>query len=685
MGTFQLNKKSQTIVIFDPTNSRRNQIYAILDNLGFRQVVHYRDAADILALLASDPPAWIFTPLLADQEITGFHILREGLAAQTPCQVSMFFEPGEECYVPLAFSFGIISCHMTSIKNNFLKDEISQVVKAINRYGNDTLVAAAYLKNHLQKNKSYAKQVELCEKMVSLFPKMAEVYLWLAEAYFLCQMTRDATYTLTLCDKLEDYDQQAVDRLLKQYLPRPLDASDRRPPIHGCVIIDSDTSSCFQTRKILSLLKAENVMWFNNSEDALHYLNQSRNVELLVTEWKQPAVNGASVIQRISELGLDRLAIVITSSQVKQEDIPLLKEFSVSAVITKPLQEKEGLTTIAKAVMQNRFPSNIAELMRKANQFRHSQNGAALAEVTEQIALHPQATKSLISQTRSCLALLHGEMEEAKSFAREALELGGDPMVLHDTLGQIAFQQGQWTEAEQELQICQKVANRSIHRLCTLAEIKAKQEDQEGAETLLKQALQFDTNSIEVRESALGLIKGSMEYEQIENMIGDAESAKGLISHWNYKAVEHIRRYEFDLAIRTYKKALLAIPKGESNNRSFLRYNIALAYARKRQFKHCRAYLETLICEEQSPVLEKSKSLHKKVMKFLESGVEVELNQEELHRPQNIQEVNFHDLETRLNIHVQSGDHCLYRIFYFQGQLPDEHQNLFSAGGQQAS
>ena len=97
---------------------------------------------------------------------------------------------------------------------------------------------------------------------------------------------------------------------------------------------------------------------------------------------------------------------MITSSQVTKKDIPIILEYSVSAVTKKPIDKKECLSAIAKSVMQNRFPTEITELLRKVNQYKHSQNVTGLAEIAALIANHEQATEAIKTQTESTVALM---------------------------------------------------------------------------------------------------------------------------------------------------------------------------------------------------------------------------------------------------------------------------------------
>ena len=74
---------------------------------------------------------------------------------------------------------------------------------------------------------------------------------------------------------------------------------------------------------------------------------------------------------------------------------------------------------------------------------------------------------------------------------------------------------------------------------------------------------------------------------------------------------------KIEQGLKVYKRALGNLPPGYSDNRSFIRYNLALAYARANRLSKALIYLEVENAMSHSPVIKKIRSLLQKVTNSL--------------------------------------------------------------------
>ncbi|SMF51840.1 response regulator [Pseudobacteriovorax antillogorgiicola] len=680
MGQFNIEKKS-FILIFDKAGTLRDTLGASLGEMGYRNILHVKTSEEACRHLAEGNVSWVFSYLYSQDAITGLHIARLALS-QSPenaPRVSLFLDDSESELIPMIMTLGVLSVHPSVFTKADLKDHLRALLQGIKHGRDDTLIAAESFRDHLLKSKKYSEIIKLCDLIIPFFPDNVDPYLWQAEAQFALNQQSTGAYTLSRVPNKSPADQQKRDQYALKFLGRPLAAGDSRPPIDSCVVVDSDRASQNQMKVVLGHLGAQNVRCLGSDSEAIEYLIHHQDTQLIITEWKQPTVHGIALVQRVREIGLHRTPIVVSSAQVQEHDQQALQEFDIFSVVKKPLDERQAMAVIIKTINEQRQPHQPTTMMRHLKQSVRMHDLSSASRMYEVICRHSKASASEKLEAQAEYAYLEGKLKLAFSLAIQALKDQGNTLHILSLLGRIAHDQKNYGEALKFLEKAHSMAPYNVERLCMIAKIKSLTGEQQSSEAHLRQALTIDSESVLVKEASLEIIKGSMNHDDIESLLGDASSSASLVSYWNAKAIKAVKAQKIDEAITTYKKALLALPKGMSPNRSTLRYNLALSYARRKKFKMARNYLETLVCEEESPVLEKALSLHQKILDFLSDGTPVMLNTQDFHQSHQDREVlAFEDFDDLYRMERPAGSLGLYKIYYFQGTLPGAYKNLLT-------
>lgn len=80
-------------------------------------------------------------------------------------------------------------------------------------------------------------------------------------------------------------------------------------------------------------------------------LFDGRQIDLLITDFNMPNVNGAELIQKVRALdGYQYLPILLLTTEVRQEKIQQAIDGNITAHIKKPFENQEFLKIVKKAL-----------------------------------------------------------------------------------------------------------------------------------------------------------------------------------------------------------------------------------------------------------------------------------------------------------------------------------------------
>ncbi|NRA66557.1 MAG: response regulator [Pseudobacteriovorax sp.] len=680
MGNYQLDRKKR-VLIYDQSERLKNTLGEALVSQGFSNIKYVHRVNDLLELWNLEPTSWIFSYLDDEDEFTGGHILRMCLELEYSSRplASFFFDESQNSYVPFMMSLGMFSSHESVHSVNHITEGLEFLIQQLETHCDDTLVSAFWYKRHLIAVENYDELIVTAESLIAQFPNNPTYYVMLAEGYFLAGRKDEGSFAL---HKASGHGAESLDyfaEIVNTHMGRELSAQDRKLPINSCVVIDSDLASQNQIRPLLEALGVQTIQFFQNQDEALQYLLKNIDTQLILTEWKQPHIVGSCIIQRIRAAGLHATPVLIVSALVKGEDDVLLEEFGVSDVIAKPIDDRTALVAILNAVIQERFPSEFTTILRKFRLMVRGQKlreAEQLADVLQQL---PECTDELKLGVLVEIKYLSGHTEEAYQLAKQAESQGGNTLYVCHLLGKICLDLHNYKEALGYLAKAKARSPLSVERLCLMAKIFDSMNQSDGAQTCLRAAKAIDGNSVLVKEASIELVKEGMNPETVESLTEDTRGSESLISYWNNKAIQAVRRKKYPEAIATYKKALSALPKGMSESRSYLRYNLALAYSRTKKLKRARVYLETLICEQESPVLDKAMALHKKIVAHITEKTPFVLN-DTFHKTNDESDNSSQvDYDGIVPADSSQGNSCLNRIYFYHGALPSNYNNLLSS------
>jgi CheY-like chemotaxis protein len=103
------------------------------------------------------------------------------------------------------------------------------------------------------------------------------------------------------------------------------------------------------------------VVEFDSGQAAMTRFDEHRDVQLLVTDYLMPGMNGVELVQRLRERAPQLPAILITGYA---NPVPSLAVPDDLTVLRKPFRVTELVTCVSATIAQKSAPSNVVQLIK---------------------------------------------------------------------------------------------------------------------------------------------------------------------------------------------------------------------------------------------------------------------------------------------------------------------------------
>ena len=301
---------------------------------------------------------------------------------------------------------------------------------------------------------------------------------------------------------------------------------------------------------------------------------------LILMEWKIPVLSGMALVQRIRKLGFNDCLIVILSSLVKKQDIPLLQEVGVDTVLEKPFEASQFCKELIGVVHQSRKPSEQRSFERKIRLLlTGNQLGEAERLINEYVS-DPQIPAGAKSQIRAEYEYTLKHYDVAANLAVEALKTVGESVLLLTLLGKCFLQLKSFKNATSAFNRAQELSPNNVDRMLTLVNLNIEEGQLDKADNLLNEAKSIDDGRVDVVEMGCRLAIEKSDTKTATNLLKTLDSLTGIVGMINNDAVARIHAGKYEDGLKLYQQAIRSLPDGSAETRELITYNLALAYAR---------------------------------------------------------------------------------------------------------
>jgi CheY-like chemotaxis protein len=628
--------KSAKVVVVDANGPLRQLISESIRGLGFEDVSTQSNIADLLNYLETEDADWVLVSMMQDQPVNALHLLK--IISENPSlkhvRVTLALEEDESYVLTKAFELGLMSSLYKPFTKDSLPEDLGKLMTTMEENEFDgTFVAADFLREALDKDSDVTAEQKLKfeEDLISVYPGNPSILLSLAKASAKAEKTDQAKSLLAQVKTIRPDWEEKIDALAKESFGEEgigdVDASSvfNTLGIKTAVIIDSDETISTAVKEIFEEIGAESIQCFDSGIAAWEWLDANEEPDVIIHEWRIPKLTGPMLIQKIRNKGFYNVPLIVLSSLIKADDMPLAREMGVSNIISKPLNKPDFLSNLIWTIQQERLPSETLSVERK---IRSAINAKDQKTVDELLPEFLGSENTPIAKKRTIeaeVAFMKKDYKVAQKAGVEAIKMNGDSIILLNLLGKTFMNLNDYAGALRCFKKAQELSPNNIGRLCNIAESQMEVGDEEAAKETLEDADVLDPDNEQVAEGKVKVALAGGDTETARQVMQHLESLSGIISYMNNKAVAHSKCGFAEEAVEIYKNTIESVPKERNDVQTIVRYNLALALVRQSEFEMSVETLAEVLKDEGSKVFKKAKSLKDRLDKAIEKGESFEL------------------------------------------------------------
>lgn len=572
-------------------------------------------------------PGMIFMTLEESNSVNWISFLAAKLNSQelTDTIITVLVNEDNISELPIAYELGA-TCH---IKMPFTHNDIVSTMNVLIDQGERCKwstyeIASNTFREYLNDSEKFEELVSLEQAIVDRFPDKPEFLIKLAEAKYSLGFERDAGNILKRASMLGgDIKNKAsqLKDLINADLGTGVPDFSEVFEMEKIMIVDSDGASRNLTKECLEKLGTFEYLEFESAIDAFESYDFDTPPDLLITEWKLPKLGGMQFIQRIVDGSTDLPLIIVTSSNIKEADMPLLKEIYVAGFVEKPILQSTLQSLIVNKFVATKVPRDAESIYNKIH----------LAARNEDLheALKLYGTYRALDKKNEVITLLieaeinylKGFFDEAKKHAYNAFVKSGGSLAANALIVKILVKLKLPIDAMKTLNWAQNVSPKNISRICQIAELHSEMGNREDADQFVEKAGQIDKDAPLTQETSARVALNSGDTSTVKKILMNMDSLTPLITYMNNRAVALVRQGEVDKGIKLYNDALEALPEERLKEKSAILYNLGLAFARINRLPESSEELTKIIEAHHPRLYSKVKNLKKNVDTAMKRGV----------------------------------------------------------------
>ena len=625
--------KSAKIVVIEGSGASRTLVSEVLRKAGFTDITGVPEVKDAVGILEAENVDWVITSIFDDQPVNALHLLK--ISTEVPelvdMRISIMASEDELKFLPAAYKFGALSHHSKPFTKESLTEDVDLLLKRYEEEGyRSSFVAGHYLRSCLMELEKYDDLLQFEKALIKTYPSEDGLLFNLVPPLAKLDKKDDAKSVLRQIKMVDPSKEEAVKECCSKYLDgEDLAGAEGESfnflSLDSVVVVDSDSGIQNNLKGLLGEIGVENVHCFDDGEAAAAFVKQNPNPSLILMEWRIPKMAGPLLVQRFRVDGAPSTPIMVVSSLLEKDDMPLVREIGVATVVEKPFQKEELLSKLIWTIQQDRMPSEQGTMERKIREHLKNKN------IDEAMAIRanfmndnsiPQGDKSAI-EAEFCF--IQRRYEDARDHGIEAIKQNGDSLIVLNLLGKTLMLLRDFEVALRCFQKAQSMSPMNIERLCQIAEVQSEMGDEEEAKKTMDGAKELDADNTQIKETETKIAINAGDTETAKKLMGQLDAIDNIVSFMNNSAVAMARCEMVDQGIEQYRKTLKSIPDDREDTKAIVMFNLAMAHARADELDEAKIHLGRAINIE-SRVKTRAQNLLKRITTALEKGSAFNLN-----------------------------------------------------------
>ncbi len=385
-------------------------------------------------------------------------------------------------------------------------------------------------------------------------------------------------------------------------------------------------------------------------------------------EWQLAVIPGPILIQRLREKNVNA-PIVIASSVLNDNDAAFIKEFGVSAVIKKPVEQHELLEKLVWAVQENKYPRDYSSTDYKFRLAVDANDIEQARAMGKKMLSYEGLSEENVKRVQATLAYLDGNFEEAKNLAVQALRCRNDNIFTLSILGKIFLKLKNTESALFCFEKAQLLSPLNITRLCQLAELNVDLGNGDEAKEIVSSASELDESSEKVQETTAKVALATGDSDLAKETMGKLQSFTNVVSFLNNKAVAYAQNNEISESLKLYQNAIDSLPEEQFDVKATIKYNLAMAHVRAHEYEEAKRILTLALNLGEVKLKNKISNLLSKTEAAIAGGKKLRFAENKENTPppdlgsQERDEEVASEESVASEIEIQPGEVCCYLIY----------------------
>lgn len=614
------------VLLIEPSGNVRGMISDVIKSLGFTAVQAMDLIKSAIGYMEVESADWIIMPLQAGEAVNAFQLLQIVNTHEKfkDTLSTLLIDDNESDHLPQAFHFGLSSWHS---KTNLSKDGLVREFKDFldimkQQDGNKLLLAFEYLQIYLRSAGKADLLIESCEDLVKAYPTSPYAVFKLAENQFALERRAEALQTL---GQAKACDVPGWEKFAKEHLNDGEEVTLKLPCKHILVVDPDESIHNHLKDTLLKYCDKAKIKFSIDGERACSWLAANPGVDLVLQEWRIPKIAGHVFLQRIRKITGRMIPVIVISSLLKKEDVPILNEMSVSTGIEKPIEEKTFIKATFNALQQHNSPTSPKWIERKIQERLNLEDYRAVEKLYNRLVEHPHCTEDQKLYVQALRFFCAKDYQLAKILSIKAIQLGGGQVKTFTLLGRCLASLREFDGAVKCFSRAQSLSPKNIERLCELAEAQVEAGQEEAAKESIESAKELDKNNPMVAEAEVKVAIKPGDTSKARELMYHMGSIEQLISDMNGSAVALVRIGKFEEGLQLYNRTLESVPPDDKVTKTRVLYNLALAFARQKDLSSAKLTIDKADTDIDHPVKDKVSSLRAKLEKALSSQSGVQL------------------------------------------------------------
>lgn len=255
------------------------------------------------------------------------------------------------------------------------------------------------------------------------------------------------------------------------------------------LIVDDIESMCKSIRGMLKVLHyGKKYRFAHNGLDALKII-EAVPVDMMISDWNMPIMNGAELLERIRESREHRdMPVVMVTAEANRDIVAEAAESDIDAYILKPLTVKSLGDRISAVVEKANNPPPEVLHLKKAR--IHKENGDIDAAIKEtKLALNADKKSSKPYREIGQLLYMKDDLEAAEKWLLKAAQMNKFDVFAFHYLGEIYLKRNDIDKAAGWFEKAMSVSPRHVPRGVYFGKILIQKGLMDRGETVLDKAI----------------------------------------------------------------------------------------------------------------------------------------------------------------------------------------------------